>query len=115
MGDLSTDKLVHYVGDSAKLSGCHFVANFTNGISVSWLKDGKVVDSETSFNSSWTLNSFLITVEPLYLSNIAFNDSGNYSCRLVYNTTRNAVIVESTRISLVVQSRFLGTLYYYIF
>lgn len=104
MGIASTDKLVHYVGDSARMSGCHFVANFTNGISVSWLKDGNVTGTETAFNSSWNSNSFLVTVEPLHLSNIDFKDSGNYSCRLTYNTTRSAVVVESPRIRLLVQS-----------
>ena len=102
----TTDKLVHYVGDSAKLSGCLFVANFTNGISVSWLKNGEVFN-ETSFNSSWNSHSFLISVDPLHLSNLEFSDSGNYSCRLSYNTTTNTKTFEATSVSLIVQSRFI--------
>lgn len=101
----STDKLVHYVGDSAILSGCQFVANFTNGISVSWLKNGQVFN-ETSFKSSWNSYSFLISVDALHLSNLDFNDGGNYSCRLSYNTTTNRKTSKSPSVSLIVQSRF---------
>ena len=101
----STDKLVHYVGDSATLTGCQFVANFTNGLSVSWLKNGTVFE-ETSFNSSWNSHSFLISVDTLHLSNLDFSDSGNYSCQLTYNKTTNTNTIESSSVALIVQSRF---------
>ena len=113
--NLSADKLVHYVGDSATFTGCQFVSNFTNGISVSWLKDGVIVDNATTFASSWNSNSFLITVKSLSLSIIEFADSGNYSCQLKYNTAASVEIVESSRISLLVQSMFLTALYYLFF
>ena len=105
----STDKLVHYVGDSATLSGCHFVSNFTNGISVSWLKNGEVF-RETSFTNSWNSHSFLISVDALNISNLDFDDSGNYSCQLSYAITNNKKTLEAPSVSLTVQSRYFFAL-----
>ena len=103
MSKVSTVKLVHYVGDSATLSGCQFVANFTNGISVSWLKNGELLN-ETSFSRTWNSNSFLITVDALHLSNLDFSNSGNYSCQLSYKKTTNTKTIETPSVALIVQS-----------
>ena len=95
----------YYVDQSATLSGCQFVSNFTKSLSVSWLKNGNVVNDRTSFTSVWTGSAHLITVSSLTLSNLKNSDSGDYSCRLSYtDTTRRNV--DSAVKNLAVQSKF---------
>uniref|UniRef100_A0A7M5X0H9 Uncharacterized protein n=2 Tax=Clytia hemisphaerica TaxID=252671 RepID=A0A7M5X0H9_9CNID len=65
-------------------------------ITVSWLKDGKVLDVDSQFTSVWDVNSYNITVSPLSLRNLNSSESGDYSCRLNYERTGASEVVSST-------------------
>ena len=83
----SFNKVVHFIGNEATLDGCKFSSVFTNDITISWLKNGSVLDVDSRFTSEWDTNSFNVTVSPLVLTNLNSSDSGDYSCRLTYNKT----------------------------
>ena len=109
----SLNKEVNYVGDNAVLSGCQFTSNFTNSLSVSWLKDGNVIDSRATFTSVWNgNNAFLINVSSLTISNLKSSDNGDYACRLSYTNTKDEG-VDSPPVKLLVSSKF-GSYFLYI-
>lgn len=96
---------MHHVDDSLTLNGCQFVSNFTNGVMVSWLKNGMAITNGSSYQSVWNSGHFVITLNQFVISNLKFTDSGNYSCQLKYNSSGELIIVESGKIELIVQSK----------
>ena len=92
----SFSKAAHFIGDDATLDGCKFSSVFTKDITVSWLKDGEVLDVDSQFTSDWDVNSYNITVSPLKLRNLNSSESGDYSCRLNYERIGASEVVSST-------------------
>ena len=76
---------------------------FSNGIKVSWLKNGEVVKDDVPFTNEWNGTKFMITASSLDILDATMADSGTYSCKTsVVNEDRNVV---STSFNIVVISK----------
>ena len=104
----------YFVGENVSINGCRVKSTFFKDISISWIKDGRVIESNVKFTKEWNGTHYLLSTDNLQLNDAKFENSGRYNCRI----TTNGVNVNSEAVNLIVISKFLKfkrTLAFYIF
>ena len=95
-------KETYYVGEQIIVNGCSFTSQFSESITVYWLKDGVVLQN-ASFTEAWENGKFTITIDNLVVDNAKILDAGKYFCR--FNAMDTEINVESSKVNIAVSSK----------